>query len=1615
MSRPTIATLILSVLAASSILHSASRTLAASGDADALRAAREVLADRDYAAAIERLQAFRREYPDSPLAGEGELLLARASQLQGRHEAALASLQDFLQRNPGSPFAAKARLLMADAYLSLQRFSSAASIYRTRLEFLRGDAYRDRIAGYYLEIADPAYAGRSVQDPSTLIHREIIQHDYQRALEYYRKALSAMGRGELRAGREDEIRYRIGRSLLELNKPADAIRELTALLEEPKKRLEPGLLGEVLFALGRSHGKAGNFREAIQAYGRIEDELGDHPLAPESIQAIGSLELQRAGQGDEKARKAAFRRAMDAFGRFLKKHPQHTLAPQVAYAAGDARAKAGDREGALARFRELIEQYPKDERAPTAQLRIADLLRQDHHYDRAVSEWKKFLGTYPSDSRWSQAQENIEEALYHKGLHLLREEKKPAEARSAWEEFLSAYPTSSLAPEVYRRFYEMDMEKKEHRQAAGSLRRLVEKYPRSKLAPSSALLLARLFQGPLDDLEGAIREYEALLKKFPKSGEAREAQAMLSRMRRKELELIAPRVYHTGEPWTLRVKTRNIPRLKFKAYRVNLEEYFRKKLAVEGIEEVAVRVVEPTRSWEHEVGQEEKSGYRAYRLFDGERELPLPAGEAGAYIITAEEEVLQAVVLAVRSDLQVITKASPRQTFLWAFDEKSGKPRGGVKVLLADPGGVFFEGETDGEGVLSVEHDRVRQDVRVLALERGKEKGSVHYATEKTRAPAEVAYGYTTKVHIATDRPLYRPLQRVHFRAILRKVVEGRYQSSEGEKARCTITNPLGVVLYEEDLVANEFGAAAGSVELTEEPPLGEYRIQVSYQKQTFTGKFKVEEYRKPEFSVSLKTERPAYLRGEEVRGKIRGEYLFGGPVPRARVTWRVFEGPYAFDAGRFQEYRWFFSPSALPPRSPRGDGGVIGGWKFIAQGSGETDEKGETPFRFQPVSDGRDHTYRIQLEAADISRVTVSGVEDVLVTGQEVYVVARTGRKVYRPGDRVPVSFRTVDAASRPVDVKGEVILARRVRGEGGQSFDREVERVALATAGGKGEAVVQPKEPGEYRLLFRTTDRGGNLCEGGTPVHVAGEEPDLAREARFLFEKAVYHQGEEARLFLSSPAAGRHALVTFEADRVIDHRVIPVESRSLELPVTMEGKFSPNITASVAIPEKNRLYSAKDEAIVLQFLDVEVRSEKGEYGPGDEVKLEVVARDQRGRPREAEFSLAVIDSAILQLQPELVEPVKPFFYDQRRAHAVRTASSYGFHYSGTTSNKPSALLAEEERRLVEQAKKLEERTRSRRGGRASTFAAPAAPAAIVEKALKAYTGKPGSLTLSSTGAGGSGGYGGRAAGSEFGVALGGEEGEALAVKDAPDVALFYGQQYDKSLDAKRITVDSRFLDVEGLPLLAPPGARHPPELRRHGVLAERRAHGEGREGVGHVPAPRQPHGLARLRHRRHPRQRRRDPRGRRRDGLPHQKGPPPPHPGPPLPHPQGLRLPHHSRPQLPPRGGGRHRGDAGKGDRRQELLQYRAPRGRRRHRRLPVGDPSPTRGPGAPHRPRTLHKRVRCHGEGHSHHPLRKEGTGRPGRPSRGPGPHPLRPAGEVDRWHRPGPGGHLPPRER
>jgi uncharacterized protein YfaS (alpha-2-macroglobulin family) len=106
-------------------------------------------------------------------------------------------------------------------------------------------------------------------------------------------------------------------------------------------------------------------------------------------------------------------------------------------------------------------------------------------------------------------------------------------------------------------------------------------------------------------------------------------------------------------------------------------------------------------------------------------------------------------------------------------------------------------------------------------------------------------------------------------------------------------------VVHERDATTGEFGSVNGSFTLGEVPPLGEYTVNVvlpdgsASLQQAGGNRFRVEEYKKPEFEVTVAPEKEQARVGERVSAVVRARYYFGAPVPDARVAYKVFRAAY--------------------------------------------------------------------------------------------------------------------------------------------------------------------------------------------------------------------------------------------------------------------------------------------------------------------------------------------------------------------------------------------------------------------------------------------------------------------------------------------------------------------------------------------------------------------------------------------------------------------------------------------------------------------------------------------------------------------------------------------------
>ena len=128
-----------------------------------------------------------------------------------------------------------------------------------------------------------------------------------------------------------------------------------------------------------------------------------------------------------------------------------------------------------------------------------------------------------------------------------------------------------------------------------------------------------------------------------------------------------------------------------------------------------------------------------------------------------------------------------------------------------------------------------------------------------------------TKVFTITDRPVYRPEQKVKYKFWVRHAQYDQDGTSAfaGQSFTVEIHNPKGEKIVPRRAKADAYGGFEGELTLPADATLGVYQINVLKLKDQDMGggSFRVEEYKKPEFEVTVDApDRAGHARREDHR-----------------------------------------------------------------------------------------------------------------------------------------------------------------------------------------------------------------------------------------------------------------------------------------------------------------------------------------------------------------------------------------------------------------------------------------------------------------------------------------------------------------------------------------------------------------------------------------------------------------------------------------------------------------------------------------------------------------------------------------------------------------------------
>lgn len=670
--------------------------------------------------------------------------------------------------------------------------------------------------------------------------------------------------------------------------------------------------------------------------------------------------------------------------------------------------------------------------------------------------------------------------------------------------------------------------------------------------------------------------------------------------------------------------------------------------------------------------------------------------------VPEDRSFLSRPFMLVVSPLQVYMKRSPGEVFVWIMRNEDLQPARDLPVRFLYDGGTQIGTCTTGaDGTCSAELDSAiaeDHDGYLFAVtgEPGSQDFSIGVSAWNsgldgwTFGMPSNPYPEEPVLYLYTDRPIYQPGQTVHYKAIIKDLQAGRYlpatEQTYSVKLIGTYSDLTGSLpmLGTDTILLNEFDTADGDFTLPKDAPPGTYSLQVDGFP-SYALPFQVAEYRKPEIDLAVGFEETDWLAGKDIQVTVRANYFFGAPADHLKAQYTLYALPQTqylpqdFQAGVETPF-WFDIPD-WQRYSPE-----LG--QYVLNGEGETDANGELTITIQPGDMPSEfdlqNLTRLTLEVTitDASGQPVSNRSQAWLHPAEFAIGVKTERWVGRAAEALGFLVQTVDWGEQPSG--GHALTAAFDRVEWHMRFSPEegaiyeavrtpVSSADLVTdAGGRARLVFTPPLSGTYEL---TVSGGGAVTRRLVWVTGAGQAlwPQPPNNELPITSNAKnYRVGDTASVFIPNPfGQGAVALVTMEREQVMAHQILPVDGSNTVVELPLDAATAPNVFVSVTLIgrgddgaldfRQGYLELAVDPQ--QQILHVSVTNQAGRMAPGEAGTFEITVTDHLGNPVVGDFSLALVDKAVLALADPLEPGIVEAFYGRR---VLRTSN--GFSLAAST-----------------------------------------------------------------------------------------------------------------------------------------------------------------------------------------------------------------------------------------------------------------------------------------------------------------------------------------------------------
>jgi uncharacterized protein YfaS (alpha-2-macroglobulin family) len=538
---------------------------------------------------------------------------------------------------------------------------------------------------------------------------------------------------------------------------------------------------------------------------------------------------------------------------------------------------------------------------------------------------------------------------------------------------------------------------------------------------------------------------------------------------------------------------------------------------------------------------------------------------------------------------------------------------------------------------------------------------------------------------IFSDRQLYQPGEKIAITGAAYYLENGELKQDTQGDYQVTLIQPNG---EEQDLgtyTTNEFGTFSIESDLDSDTALGDYTLKARGKIGIEVyGNFRVAEFKPPNFKVDVNVDKNIALAGETLTANTESNYLFGSPVVGGKAKYYVTRTPTTFIPEGWGEYsfgqQWFW-PEERPSLS-----------SDVWQKNQVLNDQGKDS---QTVKIAKDlpypMEYRIDVEARDVSNLAVSSSQTITALPSN-RLIGLKSPFVAEANQEFPVELIVTNPEGKVLDnievhlelQKMNYSSVTRVI-EGGRTAKNQIEyeTVAEKIVKSKKDATtvnLTPPDSGSYRILANFDNSPDATTATDIQIWVTGNSAVIWRSLdenrlEIKLDKEKYQPGETATALIQSPFEAGELYFAVIRDKPLYEMQTTVTGGAPQIQFTVTPEMLPNAAVEAVLVRQGTPLSEAEPGSVDQLtkigfaafetdlknqsLQVKLTPTQTELKPGAEQTLELELTDAENQPISGQFTVMVVNDAILQLNgyrpPNLLEtvyatqPISTRFSDNR------------------------------------------------------------------------------------------------------------------------------------------------------------------------------------------------------------------------------------------------------------------------------------------------------------------------------------------------------------------------------